>query len=168
MLSFWTGTAGMTHRPNDLWQISADLTVTYSSDTNDSADGLIPGVDASGPNFGGSMQFQRNNWLQEGGLGSLALRYFEGDGSRTFGLAGFSRFLLLKDLRVSPRLRWDIRDSDLQGTSSSLVPSLELDWRYKSFLLNANAGVQWLEPIQSSQLERDTSYFLELGVRWEF
>jgi len=168
VLTFWTGTAGATHRPNDRYQISLDFNVSYSSDTNDSADGLVPGVDASGPNFGASTQFQVNDWLIENGVGSVALRYFEGDASRTFGVAGFSRFLLPGDVRMIPRLRWDLRDSDLQGTQSALTPSLELDWRIRAFLFNANGGVQWLEPVSGSTIERETSYFIEVGIRWEF
>ena len=168
VLEIWTGTVGGTHRPNDRLQISADLTISYSSDTQTSEDGLVPGIDAAGPNYNTSLQFLLNDWLVDGGVGSLSVRYFEGDASRAFGVAGFSRFLLFKDFRLSPRLRWDYRDSDSQGESSSLIPSFEADWRFNSVLVNADAGLRWLEPLPGSNLERDTSYFVELGIRWEF
>jgi hypothetical protein len=46
--------------------------------------------------------------------------------------------------------------------------SLDGDWRYKSILLNAQAGLQWLQPVAGAELDRELSYFIELGVRWEF
>jgi hypothetical protein len=168
VLEVWTGTVGGTHRPNDRLQISADLTISYSSDTQTSEDGLVPGIDSAGPNYNTSLQFLLTDWLVDGGVGSISVRYFEGDASRAFGVAGFSRFLLFKDFRLSPRLRWDYRDSDSQGESSSLIPSFEADWRFNSVLVNADAGLRWLEPLPGSNLERDTSYFVELGIRWEF
>lgn len=168
VLSFWTGTLGATHRPSDLIQISGDFTVSYSSDTDTSDDGLVPGVESTGPNFSGSLQYLVNDWLVERGVGSISVRYFEGDSSRSFGVAGFSRFLLFEGFRFGPRLRWDWRDSDLQGESSALRPSIETEWRYKSLLLNADVGIQWLEPFPGSELQRDTTYFVELGIRWEF
>jgi hypothetical protein len=163
-----TGSVGVTHRPTERLQVSADFAVSHASGTQDSDDGLVLGVDAMGPDFNTSLQLLVSDWLVDGGVGSVALRWFEGESSRVIGLSGFSRFLLMDGLRVSPRLRWDLRDSDFQGRSSSLIPSLEADWRLRWFLLHMNVGLEWIEPFSGALVERETNYFVEAGVRWEF
>ncbi len=163
---YWTGTIGGTHRPNEKLQVSADFGVTYSEATDLSIeDG---GIGSTGPDYNASVQLLINDWLVDGGVGSVSVRYFEGETSRSVGTSWFSRFLVFEGFRLSPRLRWDWRDSDFQGGSSTLRPSLEADWRFRDFVVNADAGIQWLEPLSGGSLERETSYFVEVGVRWQF
>ena len=169
----WTGTFGVTHRPNDRLQISGDFTIFYSEGTSTSnvvnAPGeVIEGMDASGPDLSASIQFNFSDWLVEGAVGSFSMRYFEGDTSRSFITSAFSRFVLPAGFRIRPRVRFDWRETDVFGDTLLFRPSLETDWRYKSILLNAGAGFQWLQPVAGSELDRELSYFIELGVRWEF
>ncbi len=162
----WTGTIGATHRPSRKLQISGDLGFAYAEGTD------LPisegGVDSVGPDFNTSLQFLVNDWLVEGGVGSVSVRYFEGDSSRGAGTSLFSRFLLFKGFRISPRMRWDWRDSDFQGNTTTLRPSLEADWRISSFLLNTEVGFRWIDSLPGGTVERETSYFVEVGARWEF
>lgn len=162
----WTGTIGATHRPSRKLQISGDLGFAYAEGTDLAVSEF--GVDAIGPDFTTSLQFLVNDWLLEGGVGSVSVRYFEGENSRGAGTSLFSRFLLFKGFRVSPRMRWDWRDSDFQGNTSTLRPSLEADWRISSFLLNTEVGFRWIDSLPGGTVERETSYFVEVGARWEF
>lgn len=162
----WSGTIGATHRPNDKYQISTDLTVSHLGKTETS--GGVTGSDAFGPDVGASVQLVVNDWLVDGGVGSVALRYFAGDSFDSFIATGYSRFTLPYNIRLLPRFRWEWRDSESQGESSRLRPSLEVDWRYSSLLLNAEIGIQWEEPISNGTISREASYFLEAGIRWEF
>lgn len=162
----WAGTAGATHRPNTRYQVSGDLTVGYIESTKTS--GGVEGSPSIGPDVSASFQLILNDWLVEDGIGSVAIRYFEGDASRSFTSAAYARFLLPHKLRVLPRIRWEWRDSQTQGSQSLLRPSLETDWRYSSFLLNAEAGIQWREPISGGSAFREVTYFVEAGIRWEF
>lgn len=168
----WTGTLGATHRLNERLQISGDLTVSHFSSTSSSAavNGTVAvdGTDSFGPDVGGTIQFLASDWLVENGVGSVSFRYFEGDSFRSFAANAYSRFRILDGVRVLPRLRWEWRDSRLQGQRSLLRPSLEMDWRYASFLFNAGAGLAWREPISGSAAFREFDYFLEVGIRWEF
>jgi hypothetical protein len=162
----WSGTVGATHRPNNKYQVSTDLTVSHLGKTETS--GGVEGSDAFGPNFGGTVQLVVNDWLVDGGLGSVGLRYFHGDTFESFAANGYSRFSLPHHIRLLPRLRWEWRDSQSEGESSRLRPSLEIDWRNSSFLLDAQVGFQWEEPISGGRISRETSYFVEAGIRWEF
>ena len=162
----WTGTIGATHRPSRKLQISGDVGFAYAEGNDLSID--AGGVDAVGPDFNASLQCLVNDWLVEGGVGSVSVRYFEGESSRGAGTSLFSRFLLFDGFRVSPRMRWDWRDSDFQGGTSTLRPSLEADWRISSFLLNTEVGFRWIDSLPGGTVDRETSYFVELGARWEF
>lgn len=162
----WSGTLGVTHRPTDRLQVSADLLVNQYSGTDTS--GGVEGTEDSGPNFGGTLQFVLSQWLVESGVGSASLRYFEGDVYRSFMTQLQSRFAFVQSLRGSPRLRWEYRDSTLNGARSVLRPSFELDWRHQAWLLSGEAGFEWQEPITGSLAVQQLGYFLMAGVRWEF
>lgn len=162
----WSGTVGATHRPNNKYQFSGDLTVSHLGKTETS--GGVMGSDAFGPDVGGTLQFVVNDWLVDGGIGNVALRYFNGDSFDSFVASGYSRFSLPHKVRLLPRLRWEWRNSQSQGESSRLRPSLEVDWRHSSLILDAEVGIQWEEPISGGSISRETSYFLEAGIRWEF
>jgi tetratricopeptide (TPR) repeat protein len=162
----WSGTAGITHRPNQRYQISGDLAVGYIESTKTS--GGVEGVPANGPDVGGSLQLVVNDWLVEGGLGSVTVRYFEGETLRSFRASAYSRFTLPYAPRILPRVLWEFRDSDTLGMQSLLRPSLEVDWRYHDFLFDAEAGIEWVEPISGGRAFRAVSYFFQAGIRWEF
>ncbi len=168
----WTGSAGITHRLSDKLQLSGDLFITHSGETKGVLDAQtgdqIPGADAVGPDLSLSTQLLVNDWLIENGIGSVSARYFEGRTSRSLSLSGYGRFPVWGGIRVNPRLRWEWRDSDVQAARSTLRPSVELDWRYESLVVNADAGVEWVESLAGGAQDRQTSYFVELGGRWEF
>lgn len=168
----WTGSAGVTHRLTEDLQLSGDVFVTHASDTKDVLDAQtgaqIPGADAVGPDVSITSQLLANDWLVENGVGSVSARYFEGSTSRSVSLSGYGRFPVWGGVRVNPLVRWEWRDSDVQAARSTLRPSLELDWRYESFQLNAESGIEWVETIGGGAQDRQTSYFVELGARWEF
>lgn len=162
----WMGTLGATHRPIERLQVSGDLTVSHISGTESSA-GVI-GSEASGPDFGGTVQLLLSDWLVENGIGSVSVRYFEGDAYRSFMAMAYSRFNFLGALRVLPRLRWEWQDSTLDDSRSVLRPSVEVDWRHRSWLLNTEVGAQWEEPISGSGAVQEIGYFIEAGIRWQF
>ena len=168
----WTGTIGGTHRLNERLQISADLTVSHFSDTDSSpaenGTDAVEGSDSFGPDAGGTIQLLASDWLVENGVGSVSIRYFEGESFRSFLTTAYSRFRVMDGVRVLPRLRWEWRDSNLQGQQSVLLPSFEIEWRYKSIVLDSEVGVAWREPISGGNAFREFSYFLEVGARWEF
>lgn len=166
LLPIWTGSAGVTHRPSQKYQLSGDVTVTYLGETKTNAD--VPGTEAVGPDVATTVQLLVNDWLLEGGVGSVAVRYYEGENTRALAVSGYSRFRFVKQVRVSPRLRWEWRDSVVQGGRSSLRPSLEADWRIGPVLLSAEGGIEWVEPLPGSDDTRQSTYFVQAGGRWEF
>ena len=101
-------------------------------------------------------------------MGSVTVRYFEGDNFRSFLTNAYSRFTIVPNLRILPRLRWEWRDSQLEGSQSILLPSFEVDWRFKAFVLNTETGIAWTEPISGGDSFRELSYFVEASIRWEF
>lgn len=163
---FWLGTIGATHRPTDRLQVSTDLSVSHVSGTSTSVG--IQGNDSTGPNFAVSMQLIASDWWVDNGVGSISVRYFEGDLFRSVMLSTYSRFMFFEDLRILPRLRWEWRDSTFLGSQSLMRPSLEADWRYGPILLNAEVGIDWREPISGGNASQEVSYFVETGIRWEF
>lgn len=168
----WTGTIGTTHHLNDRIQISGDFTVVYISDTDSSASingtEAVAATNSAGPDFAGTIQLLASDWLVENGVGSISLRYFEGENFRSFLTSTYSRFNVVDSVRLIPRLRWEWRDSRLQGQQSILLPTLEVDWRYKSLLLDMEIGLAWREPISGSNAFREFGYLAEVGARWEF
>lgn len=163
---FWLGTLGATHRPTNRLQVSSDFSVSHVSGTSTSAG--VQGNDSTGPDFAVSLQLIASDWLVNNGVGSVSVRYFEGELFRSLMLSTYSRFIFFESLRILPRLRWEWRDSTLLESQSLMRPSLEADWRYGSIALNAEAGIDWREPISGGNASRDVSYFLETGIRWEF
>jgi hypothetical protein len=168
----WTGTIGMTHHFDERVQLSGDFTVIHISDTSSSASvngtEAVAGTNSVGPDFAGTIQLLTSDFLVENGVGSISLRYFEGANFRSFLTSTYSRFNVINSIRVIPRLRWEWRDSRLQGEESILLPTLEVDWRYKSLLLDVEFGLAWREPISGSTAFREFSYLAEVGARWEF
>ncbi|MEZ4282811.1 MAG: hypothetical protein R3F21_24700 [Myxococcota bacterium] len=164
--AMWIGTLGATHRPIERLQVSADLTVSHLSGTDSSA-GVI-GSEASGPDVGGTLQLLLSDWLVENGVGSVSVRYYEGDAYRSFMAMAYSRFNLLGSMRILPRLRWQWQDSVLDDSRSILQPSFEVDWRHSAWLLNCEIGAQWEEPISGNGAVQEIGYFIEAGVRWQF
>jgi len=168
----WTGTFGMTHHFDERVQMSGDVTAIYIEDTSSSASvngtQAVAGTNSVGPDFAGTIQLLTSDFLVENGVGSISLRYFEGDNFRSFLTSAYSRFNVIDRVRVIPRLRWEWRDSRLQGQESILLPTLEVDWRYKSLLLDVEFGLAWREPISGGTAFREFSYLAEVGARWEF
>jgi hypothetical protein len=162
----WSGTVGVTQRLNSRLQLSADFNVSRISGTDSS--GGVEGTDPVGPDFGGSVQLLVSDWLTQGGVGSVSLAYFDGDYNRAFTTSTYARFVLPYRVRLRPRLQWQWRDSQLLGQQSLLRPSFEVDWQYGPFQFDVEAGVEWNEPLSNSVLDRQESYFVEAGVRWEF
>ena len=175
----WSGSTGVTHRLDETFQLSGDLNVSWSSSTKSTINLLpagdgnrIAGIDAVGPNVSISSQLLVDDFPIEDGVGSLAVRYFEGDTSRAFIVSGFGRVPLPYGLRVSPRANWEWRDSRVQAARSTLRNSLELIWTDSfgrfDLTVDAEGGFEWVEAISGGQQDRSTSYFAELGIRCRF
>jgi len=163
----YTGMVGGTHRLSDTLQLSGDFAVNHIGAT-DTADG-VDGAEANGPDFGTTIGLLASDWPVENAVGSVTLRYFEGEMYRSFMALLFTRFVFIRTLRASPKLRLEWRESDLQGQRSRLRPSLELGWRRGAFSLFGEGGGEWEEPITSGNgASRELGYFLEVGVRWDF
>ncbi len=162
----WSGTVGASHRLSERYQVSGDLTVNHLSATDTS--GGVEGFEAIGPDAGGTLQLLVSDWLVENGVGNVTVRYFEGELYRSFMTLLYSRFTYFQSLRASPRLRCEWRESTLQGSRTRLRPSFEVDWRRGPWLLNAEAGFQWDEPISGDGAARQLGFILEAGVRWTF
>jgi hypothetical protein len=164
--SVWSGTVGATQRFGPRLQFNLDFNVSRISGTNTS--GGVEGTDAVGPNYGGTVQMLVNDWLMQGGVGSVSIAYYESDFSHTFNASAYARFRLPYDLRVRPLVQWTYRDSQQLGEQSRLRPAVEIDWRRGPFLMDLETGIEWTEPISNSDFDRQESYFVEAGIRWEF
>jgi hypothetical protein len=162
----WSGTTGVNYRADARLQLSGDFTVSHLGGTETVAG--VEGFDAIGPDFSASLQATLTDWLLEGGVGSVGARFYEGDSSRALLLTGTARIPVVDRLRIRPILQAEWRDSGLEGDRARMRSSLELEWRPMSFTIDAQAGLDWIEPLPGGDAAQELGYFVEAGVRWSF
>jgi hypothetical protein len=159
------GSIGVTHRLGPRLQLSGDFSVAYFGSTSDS--GGVLGSEAYGPDFTVYGQLLANDLLVEGDISLIGLRIQRGEPTNLLALVIEGRYRALDSLRVIPRFDLDHRENRGNETLA-LTPGLRVDYRFRSFTLEAGCQVFW-EPNLSGQSPGDErGYTLFAGIRYNF
>lgn len=166
--TYKSASVGYTRQISEKLQLNLDATAV-------DIDGTIAsyGVDAlpsTGTEFYYSAQLVGNNLFTPDDLWTAGLRYSDLEEFENYAVDLSTRYLLTKDLRVSPRILLAYREGeeiDLQ--EYTVLPSLLLDYFWSRDLnLELEVGTRLTWRNEGLVETRDTEFFITAGVRYDF
>jgi hypothetical protein len=165
-------------------QLSSDLTVVNTSGTSrqgtppdDSTDPITPAspdfveaTEQTGNEYFYTFQVIKNDLLKDGDIGVFSLRYSDASTSNTIRLSASSRFPVTNFWRINPKFSVSYRENeDNDGTRLMVSPFLQMDYRLrKGFIVELEAGLNWFEEDDGTDVTNFTDYFFLAGYRWDF
>ena len=149
------------------WRLSVDASASDYSSTDTSA-GVTGFPDRQ--DYYLSTQLRANNILGKNSYGAVQMRYQFSDNAETSTLLFNSRFAVLSDWYVYPRLMVSQRNYETSSrTQFRVKPSLRVDYSgFNRFRLEAEVGYDWNT---TETITRDidmTGLFLRVGYRARF
>ncbi|MCC6207036.1 MAG: hypothetical protein IT488_02625 [Gammaproteobacteria bacterium] len=159
---------GVTRTLNDMFQLSADVTVSSLSGTP--ASGGVLATDATGNEYIYSLQLVGNGVIHPGDLAILGLIYSDASTTNTTTFNLNTRYPVTDSLRINPRLRLDYRQFDQgNGTQWITTPSIRFDYRYRRTIdLDADIGFQWSDRDTADITEKSSGYYVYIGYNLGF
>jgi hypothetical protein len=162
-----TVSLGVSHPIGTRLQWIADLAATRISDLP--ASGGVAAVPGTGTELSIGGQLIANSLLRAGDVSILGFRWFEGDIARTLSLSLGSRFPVWGHLRAGPRLRFDHRESGIDGTTQEVLsPALRVDWYSGHTTIEFEAGGEWASRDLPINEEKTDRYWFSLAYRVGF
>ncbi|MCP4003150.1 MAG: hypothetical protein GY725_03035 [bacterium] len=159
-------TIGATHRINQTWQVSGDVSLSRLSDTEASA-----GVDATegtGNEVFYSLRGSASNLLVEGSFTSFDVRYADTSSGRRYSLGGSGRYPIVEGLRLGPQLIVERRENDSAANLWRYRPSIRADFRWKRLWLELELGIDITDGSANVSGSDQREYFSMVGYRYEF
>jgi hypothetical protein len=162
---------GFSHPLSDKLQVSADATWVNLSRTI-SPLGLDPTLAAlaAGNEYYATGQLIATSIFKDGDMYIGALHYAQQETNTQYVLDFNTRYPVINDLMVAPRLR--LGYSVYTGTGIrqyTVLPSFLIDYNWDSNLtFEAEVGAQWTRSVQPGIKTSDTELFATLGFRYSF
>jgi len=158
---------GVTRPWGTRFQWSVD--VTGSQISSMVASGGVPEIPGTGMDLSIGAQIIGTSLISAGDMSILGLRRYQGSTSTTTSMSVSSRFPLRSGFRISPRLRFDLREFDVDNSTQWLAsPSLRLDWNWKRTTIEFEAGGELSSRDRPLGQEKTNRYWLSLGYRVGF
>jgi len=149
------------------FQWSVDLTGTQISAMPSS--GGVPEIPGTGTELSVGAQLIGTSLISSGDMSIFGLRRYQGSTTTTTSLSASSRFPLRHGFRIAPRLRFDQRQFDFDGSTQWLAsPSLRLDWHRNKTTVEFEAGGELSSRDRPLGPEKTNRYWLSLGYRAGF
>jgi tetratricopeptide (TPR) repeat protein len=162
-----TVSLGVSRPLGERFQWSVDLMGTQFSGMP--ASGGIPEIPGTGLDLSLGAQLIGTSLISAGDMTIFGLRRYQGSTTTTTSLSVSSRFPLRSGFRVAPRLRFDQREFDADGSTQLLAsPSLRLDWNWKRTTIEFEAGGEFANRDRPLEQEKTSRYWLNLGYRIGF
>jgi hypothetical protein len=161
-------TIGASRPLNEMFQISADVTATDLSDTEES--GNVEAIPGTGVEFYYAAQLIGSSVIKEGDIAILGVRYVDTDRFKRYTIDLNTRYPVNRSFRVSPRLRTDYRvDNDDDDTQLSIKPSVRLIYYWdRELQFELDVGGEWVNNRIDGQSDRTLGFFVNLGYRFDF
>ena len=162
---------GFSYPISDKLQVSADATYVNLSRTI-SPLGLDPTLAAlaAGNEYYVTAQLISTNIFKDGDMYIGAFRYAQQETDTQYVLDFNTRYPIINDLTLAPRLR--LGYSVYTGTGIrqyTVLPSFLVDYNWNSNLtFEAEVGAQWTHSVQPGNKTSDTEFFATLGFRYTF
>jgi Tetratricopeptide repeat len=163
---------GFSHPLSDKLQISADATIANLSRTITPAGLLDPSLAqlAAGNEYYATAQLISTNIFKDGDMYIGAFHYAQQETDRQYVLDFNTRYPIINDLMLAPRLR--LGYSAYSGTGIrqyTVMPSFLVDYNWNSNLtFEAEIGAQWTRSAQPGSKTSDTELFATVGFRYNF
>ncbi len=161
-------TIGASRPLNEMFQISADVTATNQSDTEES--GNVEAIAGTGVEFFYSAQLIGSSVIKEGDIAILGLRYVDTDRFKRYTIDLNTRYPVTRSFRISPRLRTDYRvDKDDDDTQLSVKPSVRLIYYWdRELQFELDLGGEWVTNRIDGESDKTLGLFFNLGYRFDF
>ena len=166
--TFESAMVGYSYTLSDKLQVSADATVTNLSGTPPS--GGVDGTISTGTEYYFSTQLIGSGIFKPGDMFTAAVRYAALSDSNVYVLDLNSRYPLMGDLRISPRLRLGYRKgTSIDLTEKTILPTVLVDYLLlKDLELELEAGPKWTVSEQDGVKSTTTDVAVTLGLRYNF
>ncbi len=161
-------TLGLTHPLSEKLQVSGDVSVARFGSTV--ASGGVEALDGGGNSYYYSLQLIGSSLIKQGDIAIVGLRYSDTDSSASWALNLNTRYPLLRELRLNPKILVDYRDNkNGSGNRWRIRPALRVEYRWKKRLhLEFEGGAEWADETNAGQTFRSRDFFLTLGYRVDF
>lgn len=161
-------TIGASRPLNEMFQISADVTATDQSDTEES--GSVEAISGTGVEFFYSAQLIGSGVIKEGDIAILGFRYVDTDRFKRYTIDLNTRYPISRSFRISPRLRTDYRvNEDDDDTQLSVKPSLRLIYYWdRELQFELDLGGEWVDNKIDGESDKTLGLFFNLGYRVDF
>lgn len=163
---------GFSHPLSDKLAFSADATIANLSRTITPAGLLDPSLAqlAAGNEYYATAQLISTNIFKDGDMYIGAFHYAQQETDRQYVLDFNTRYPIINELMLGPRLR--LGYSVYTGTGIrqyTVMPSLLVDYNWNPNLtFEAEIGTQWTRSVQPGVKTRDTELFATIGFRYNF
>ena len=161
-------TLGLSRPMSENLQFSGDVTVLNLSGTE--ASGGVEATESTGTDVVYNAQLIGSSLFAQSDITIFGLRFTDGDDRDVYSLHFNTRFPVITDLRLNPRLRVDsVKNRDDQTSQMIYRPSLRLEYRIKRRLrLDAEIGGEYSDRELVSGSGKDSSYYFSIGYRADF
>jgi hypothetical protein len=166
---------GFSHPLSDKLQFSADATIANLSRTITPAGLLDPSLAqlAAGNEYYATAQFISTNIFKDGDMYIGAFHYAQQETNTQYVLDFNTRYPIVNDLMLAPRLRLGYNVYSGTGLRQyTVMPSLLVDYNWSPNLtFEAEIGTQWtrgIGGIQPGVKTNDTELFATIGFRYNF
>jgi hypothetical protein len=166
---------GFSHPLSDKLQFSADATIANLSRTITPAGLLDPSLAklAAGNEYYATAQLISTNIFKDGDMYIGAFHYAQQETNTQYVLDFNTRYPIINDLMLAPRLRLGYNVYSGTGLRQyTVMPSLLIDYNWNPNLtFEAEIGTQWtrgIGGIQPGVKTNDTELFATIGFRYNF
>lgn len=166
--TFESAMVGYSFPLSEKYQISGDATVTNLTGTPPS--GGVDGTTSTGTEYYFSAQLIGSGIFKPGDMFTAAVRYAALSDSNVYVFDFNSRYPLIGDLSISPRLRLGYRKgTSIDLTEKTILPSVLVDYLLmKDLQLELEVGPKWTISEQDGVRSTTTDLAITLGIRYNF
>lgn len=176
-----TAGGGISQEINEDWQIAFDATVARYSGTPDSGIDItdpvsgitlnrLIGMASPGIEYYLSASLNGANVFKEADSLTFGLRYSGGKSSSFYMADAYYRFPLTENWRLSPRIRFAMRDSKTSDQKIyQVAPSISARYRLnKAWSFESELGATWEDVVTSISSNQTLNVRATAGYRFEF
>jgi hypothetical protein len=159
---------GFSHQLTRTLQLGGDFTLSNLSGTP--ASGGVEEIPGTGNEYAYSLHTTESGLLIDGGYTTLGLRYTDADRGDRLSLNLGGRYPVVGALRMGPRVIVELRRDESGQKRWDVRPSMRVDYRWRRFRFEAEAGVELIEDSASGDggLGEERGYFFSVGTRIDF
>jgi tetratricopeptide (TPR) repeat protein len=165
-----SATLGASAPLNSKFQVSGDVTVSDGTGTTGVSFPVIVDPIPATHSYAVATDLTGSSLITDGDIAIVGLRYTNTESSNTSSLNLNTRYPINHAWRVNPRVRFDFRRNERDGTDQwTTSPSLRLEYRaMRRVQFEVEGSGEWSTRHLSTDTERTSAFFLSAGYRLDF